>query len=231
MPNKFQNFPWEKYSCFDQPHEINYFHELIGYLDATILPNKNWEEPKNLSEQDKLECQKLKLSCKLDDVHCGPKYKQFVLGRLYVTKCFIPCPNYEVLNISDWSMNKNDLFIKYISKQKKQNINHNLQPCPIFPIRIYVNKSDIPPHSIVKKGGSMSIKNLKTISKFASEVKPGGITSRELCLLIHLKFNFYAIENNDGTYRDYVVLSTKPMTQIKRWYNQNNKPMPKFIKI
>lgn len=125
------------------------------------------------------------------------------------------CPNYEILNISDWSMDKNDLFIKYIAKQKRQNIDLNLPVCPLFPIKIYLNNSQVPKHNLVKKGGKLLLK------KYGSEYAPGSITSRELCLLIHLKFNFFAIEE-DKIFKDFVLVSKKSKKYIQNIYKKSN---------
>lgn len=222
----FKNFEWSSSSCKDQLYEVKYFNQLVGYLDSIILPKRNWEEKLKLSNDDKKKCNKNKDVCKLDIFHCGKKYKQFVLGRLKDTKCFINCRNYEVLNISDWTMLKNDLFIKYIIDQDKQHININLKPCHIFPIRIYVNNSDIPSHNLIK------LNNKKNLLKgYSTEFSPGSISSRELCLLVKFKLNFYAVVKNNNKYEDFILLSLLPLNEIKKYYKKKNIKLPKIIKI
>jgi hypothetical protein len=200
---------WKTQSCYDEPYEIDYFEKLIGFLDGIVLPKRKWEEKYNMTEKEKETCLKNKLSCKFDIYHCGMKYKQIILGRLNYTKCFINCPNYEVLNISDWSIDKNDLFIKYITSQPKQTININLPICPIFPIRIYF--MDIPTHDIIEEKNK-----LRLLDRISTKIIPGSVTARELCLLVHMKLKFYVIQKENGDYEDFILVSKLLLKDIKK---------------
>lgn len=223
----YNNFDWNSNSCKDELYETKYFKDLITFLDNIVINDRNWEEKVKLSNDEKKKCEKYNKLCKLDIFHEGIKFKQFVLGRLSDTKCFINCPNYEVLNISDWTLNKNDMFIYYIYKQKKQKINMNLPICNIFPIRIYVNNSNI-------KGHFLSLSNKKEkklLNKFTTKIIPGSITSRELCLLVNLKFDFYGIQKDNDKFEDFILLTRKPFKIIKKFYIDKKIPIPKFIKI
>lgn len=215
-------------ACSDQPFEIQYFSQLIQYLDTLVTPNRVWEEKKKLTSSSKKKCATKDLNCGIDQYHCGKKYKQYVLGRLGDTMCFIHCKNYEVLNISDWTLDKNDMFIKYISSaQPKQTVSIDLPVCPIFPIRIYFSKSMIQ-HEIVQLK-STSTKSLT--KQFTTLQKPGAVTSREICMLVHLRFSFYLVEKDDGTYENFVLLTRISHKKIMQHYREKHKKMPKLHKI
>ena len=59
------------------------------------------------------------------------------------------------------------------------------------------------------------------VKSYGSAIAPGSITSRELCLLIHLKFNFFAIEEH-GKFKDFVVASKNSVSSIKKHYSKSN---------
>jgi hypothetical protein len=220
----FKDFKWNKKSCNDQMNEVKYFNKLIKYLNNKVSNRVKWEEPMKLNKKDKKDC-KMR-TCELDIFHEGKKHIQYVLGRLSDTKCFINCPNYVVLNISDWNLKNNDLFIKFISKNPKQKIMKDLKPCKIFPIRVYVNKSNIPKHSLVKD----KIKNKSILKKYTTKYEPGGITSRELCLLVNYKFNFYAVKSGSN-YEDFILLSKYSLEEINKHYKNNGIKTPKLVKL
>jgi len=220
----YKNFDWTKESCYDQKYEIFFFDRLIGFIDNIILPNRIWEEKIKLNEKENKYCSKYNNICKTDIYHSGTDYKQYVLGRTKDTKCFIKCKNYEILNIKEWSIKNNDIFIKYItSDQKKQKININLPVCEIFPIRIYVQNSNIVGHIL-------ETKNIKK-KKFDTKELPGSITSRELCILVHMKYNLYGIKKNNNEYENFILCTNKKMNYIEKWYKKKNIKLPNFIKI
>lgn len=72
-----------------------------------------------------------------------------MLGRLYQTKGYISCPEFMVLNIDDWSIHKNDLFIEKISRPYQLMSGKPL--CKLFPIRLC--HADYPKHILEKDQG------------------------------------------------------------------------------
>lgn len=224
----FKNSKWSIESCKDEVYEIKYFPQLIGFLEGLILPNRNWEEPLQLTKEDIKKCKQKKISCDIDIYHEGKKYKQIVLGRLESTKCFLNCPNYEVLNISDWSIHKNDLFIKYASKNNKmkQVIKPKLMLSPMFPIRIYIGDDMIPSHHLDKIGMANTIKDFQT------KIEPGSVTARELCLLISLKLSFYLVKKNKSSgYEQFLIATKKTKKDITKYYKDKGLKVPIFQRL
>ena len=226
--NIFKNSKWSIKSCKDEIYEIKYFPQLIGFLEGVILPNRSWEEPLQLTKEDIKKCKQKKISCDIDIYHEGKKYKQIVLGRLESTKCFLSCPNYEVLNISDWSIHKNDLFIKYASRSNKmkQVIKPSLILSSIFPIRIYIGKDIIPEHHLDKIGLSSVLNNFQT------KIEPGSVTARELCLLINLKLSFYLVKKNKSSnYEQFLLATKKSKKDIIKYYKNKGLKVPIFQRL
>ena len=226
--NTFKNSKWSIESCKDEAYEIKYFPQLIGFLEGLILPNRNWEEPLQLTKEDIKKCKQKKLSCDIDIFHEGNKYKQIVLGRLESTKCFLKCFNYEVLNISDWSIHKNDLFIKYASKDNKmkQIIKPELMLSSLFPIRIYIGDDMIPSHHLDKIGMANTIKDFQT------KIEPGSVTARELCLLINLKLSFYLVKKNKSSgYEPFLIATKKTKKDITKYYKNKGIKLPTFQRL
>ena len=226
--NKFKNLKWSVESCNDEIYEIKYFPQLIGFLEAQILPNRKWEEPMKLTKEDIKKCKQKNINCDMDIYHEGKKYKQVVLGRLESTKCFLNCSNYEVLNISDWTIHKNDLFVKYASSNNKmkQVIKPNLLLSSMFPIRVYIGKDMVPKHQLDKIGISSALKDFQT------KITPGSVTARELCLLIHLKLSFYLVKKNKSSdYEPFLIATNKTKKDITKYYKNKGLKVPIFQRL
>ena len=224
----FKNLKWSKESCKDETYEIKYFPQLVGFLEALILPNRDWEEPLKLTKEDIKKCKSKKTGCEIDIFHEGKKYKQIVLGRLESTKCFLHCFNYEVLNINDWSIHKNDLFIKYAAKDNKINqiIKPKLSLSSMFPIRIYIGNDMIPSHHLDKIGMA------STVQDFQTKIEPGSVTARELCLLINLKLSFYLVKKNKSSgYEPFLIATKRTKKDITKYYKNKGLKVPIFQRL
>jgi len=224
----FKNTKWSIDSCKDEIYEIKYFQQLVGYLEGVILPNRIWEEPLQLTKDDIKKCKQKKISCDIDIYHEGKKYKQIVLGRTKTTKCFLSCQNYEVLNISDWSIHKNDLFIKYATNDNKmkQVIKPKLMLSSIFPIKIHIGEDMIPKHHLDKTGLSNTLKDFQT------KIEPGSVTARELCLLINLKLSFYLTKKNKSSdYEPFLLATKKTKKDITKYYKDKGLKVPIFQRL
>ena len=193
-------------------------------------------------------CNKLKIKdCLLDDFHSGDKYLQIVLGRWMITSnCFTTCKNYFAMAMNKWSFFKNDAFIHHMIRNNFFYKKYNSLPLdPVFPIRIVVsNDFLIPPHKMRKttnfikeygydffKGKAISDRVLKLIRdthpelmKEITKTAPlSHVISRELCLLHAEHLYFYVVKHNDyKQYKPYVLVSEKPLSEIKKVYGGTN---------
>jgi hypothetical protein len=160
-------------TCMDTTNEQMYFKDLINLLRTETLPNKKWEEPIG-----KTNCQK----CDIDHFQQSGCV-QVVLGRLQDTQCYLSCKQFYVLNISDWTIDKNDLFIEHVTRPG-QIIEDNLVLCDTFPIRLCIR--NFPEHELEKgeKGGTR-------LDKYSTKIIPGSVTTRELCILYVKQYYFY----------------------------------------
>jgi len=145
-------------TCTDTPLEVDYFENIVELLSRTNVPDRIWEQSDEAA------------TCKhgYDEYSCTDGI-QVVLGRLYQTKEYIACPEFLVLNISDWSIDKNDLFIEGISRPYQFMSDKPL--CKRFPIRLY--HADYPEHQL----------EMDDHKRPRTSIVPGSVTTREICLL------------------------------------------------
>jgi len=143
---------------------------------------------------------------KLQNYKCNNK-KQYVLGRTIITGQFCNNDDYLILHTKKWSLTKNDAFIKNISSDIENKI-----VCNIIPIIIFVNdknnKNLIP---------TLEIDNVT----LETTIKKGMITAREICLLIHLGYKLYFINNNNKSEK-FVIASKKSKYMIEKKINNKN---------
>lgn len=52
------------------------------------------------------------------------------------------------------------------------------------------------------------------------------VVSRELCILYDMNLYFYVVENDDGHYMPFILVSKYNMKEIKNKYTAYSKPMP-----
>jgi hypothetical protein len=155
------------HTCVDTQDEKIYFKDLISLLRMETLPDRKWEEPSGQTN-----CRK----CDTDHFQQN-NCVQVVLGRLDDTLCYLACKQFYVLNISDWTIDKNDLFIEHVTRPG-QLIEDNLLLCDTFPIRLCT--SSFPEHMLDNETGSVSTK-----------IIPGSVTTREMCILYVKEYYFY----------------------------------------
>ena len=192
-------------SCTDTDQEVVYFENLEKMLAETPIPSRSWEE-----KSDKVLPTHCDGKCALDIFHCGNCCLQVVLGRLNETQCFIACKNYLVLNISDWNIDLNDLFIKNITVVAQE---ANTSPlCSVFPIKLYFDQG-LPQHEM---------------NEGTTKISPGSVTTREICM-IHLKdFNFY-LPSINGIEQPFYLASRETLAFINDLYKANKNVTFKLI--
>jgi hypothetical protein len=234
-----KSFTWDKSSC-----DRKYFKSLVNVLDKVNIPENTGKYIRPRFTRKKKYCKKLEIKdCNLDDFHSGDKYLQIILGRWMITSnCFTTCKNYFAMAMNKWSFFKNDTFIHHMLHNNFFYKKYNFLPIdPIFPIRIVIsNDFLIPPHRMKKttnfikeygydffKGKAISDKILKLIKtsypeltqKITKILPLSHVISRELCLLNEEKLYFYIVKQNYQTmYKPYVLLSEKPLSEIKEIY-------------
>lgn len=238
-----KSFTWTKKSC-----NKKYFKTLLSVLNTAKVPKNTGKYIRPRFTRKKEYCDKLKIKdCQLDDFHSGSKYLQIILGRWMITSnCFTTCKNYFAMAMNKWSFFKNDVFIHQMIRNNFFYKQYNTLPLdPIFPIRIVLsNDFLIPPHRIRKstnfikeygydffKGRAIS----KRIEKIIKEKYPelteeitktlplSHVISRELCILNEENLYFYIVKENDyKLYKPYVLISEKPISEIKKKYEGTN---------
>lgn len=196
---------WTPGSCSSDPSVVKHFKDVVEYFDAlpsSTMGSMVWTEWKDGDV----------VTCETDAYHCGNGYRQFVLGRFNTTSKFVNCANYQVLNISDWSLVKNDLFIYDITRPEQKN-NMHLPVCSIFPIRVYFNDAGIPEDTLVDD----------RYKDTGVQLPGGAVTSRELCILISLGYSAYMVKKDGQEYEDYILMSQYSMSEIVALYRKSGR--------
>ncbi len=148
--------------------------------------------------------------------------------------------------MNKWSFFKNDAFIHHMLQNNFFYKKYNQLPLdPIFPIRIVLsNDFLIPPHRIKKvtnfikeyghdffKGKAISDRILKIVTdeypeltKDITKTLPlSHVISRELCILNQENLYFYTVKHKEQKlYKPYVLLSEKPLHEIKELYKDTD---------
>jgi len=151
-------------TCSDTAVEKRYFNNIVKSLSKVSVPTRLWEQ------NQELEC---KYVC---DEYACKNGVQVVLGRLFQTEKYIACDKFLVLNIDDWSIEQNDLFVEGISRPYQRMSDKPL--CKKFPIRLC--HYDYPEHLLECHE-----------KEYRTKIIPGSVTTRELCLLNAKGFTFY----------------------------------------
>lgn len=238
-----KSFTWTKKSC-----NRKYFKSLSNLLDKVKIPDNTGEFIRPKFTRKKSVCKELKIkNCGLDEFHSGDKYLQIILGRWMITSnCFTTCKNYFAMAMNKWSFFKNDVFIHHMLRNNFFYKRYNSLPLdPVFPIRIVLsNDFLIPDHRVKKstnfikdygydffKGKAISDRIVKLIeeqhpelTKVITKTLPlSHVISRELCLLSGDNLYFYKVKHNDfKQYKPYVLVSEKPITEIRKIYNKSH---------
>lgn len=252
----FKELQWNPKYCKDDKEEYDYFKILVKFIDKEIKKDekiwkRNWTEP--FTKEEKESCF-YKDKCYIDEFSPKNDEVQYVLGRKSLTKCYDNCKNmFPVLNIKDYSVYLNDIFIMYILKKQKKEIKDHFKVHDIFPIRIVIEKTPIlskdidyiiPDHKLMddKKNVLDANKKFKMtdpvlnyhiknkynlINKYSSDsLKTGNLTAREMCILYTNKMNFYLTYNHKNEYNPFILISSYDIKYIQKHY-----PDQKFQQI
>lgn len=248
----------DRYNFKFKPSDCNhmYFKELLILLDDFKEDRETFKRTKHkhLQKLD-INCTNIFNTCEPDEFFFDDN-KQIVLGRLMDTiGCFNKCKaHYYSMAIDTYSIFKNDLFIRFVIDKPHLYINNStkIKLEDIFPMRILLNKYHVIPkykdkkmedireytYDEFKNKAAITNHNMKIIhklpndsllKKFITDGYPNSsITSRELCLLYHMKLHFYQVHNEDNTIKPFILLSKYNISEIKRFYKKHNKVFPKI---
>lgn len=243
----------EKYLYEFNPEDCDtiYFENLLQLM-SKIKP-----ELEDYKRMDREKVKKLKIKCTYKEIKKCKKDEfffenkvQIILGRFYDTiGCFYDCKeNYFAMAMNEYSLFKNDVFIRYILDKSYIFIKNmkKIELESIFPIRILLSKKylitthklrdimDLSEYyeqtqperimSINKENLKILLefdKNSKIKKKITEDIPINHIIGRELCILYKLNYYFYVVENEDKSIKPFILISKYNLDEIKEFYRKS----------